>query len=99
MFHFCCSAYWGEDARVASQPGRPGVDPGTARCGPPIEGLTVVGRRCRLRDGIRQTCGSPAPGNYLAAVPKPRRVQLLVGWPVGQGSLQLPVVVSALPWA
>jgi hypothetical protein len=43
--------------------------------------------------------GAAAPGNYLAAAPKPGRVRLLVGWPVGQSSPQLPVVVSALPWA
>ena len=97
MFHFC-PAYWGEDARVASQPRRPGIDPGAACCGPPIEGVTVVGRRCRLRDGIRQRCGASVTGNYLVAVPKSRQVQLLVGCPVGQGSLQL-LVVSTLPWA
>jgi len=97
MFHFRCPACWGEDARVASQPG---VDPGTARCGPSIEGVTVVGRRGRHpRDGIGQTCGSPAPGNHLVAAPNSRQVQLLLGWPVRQGWLQLPVVVSALPWA
>ena len=43
--------------------------------------------------------GSPAPGNCLAAAPKPRRVRLLLGWPMSQSSLQLPVLVSALPWA
>jgi hypothetical protein len=37
--------------------------------------------------------GPAAPGNYLAAAPKPRRVRLLLGWPVGQSWLQLPVVV------
>jgi len=85
---------------VASQPGWPGVDLGTARSGPPIEGVTVVGRRGRHpTDGIGQTCGSPAPGNCLVAAPKSRQVQLLVGWLVGRGWLPLPVVVSALPWA
>src|SRR5262249_15330 len=95
----CCPAYWGEHARFASQPGRPGVDPGTARCGPPIEAVPRDGGRCWIRGGIGKSGGPPAPGNCLVAVPKSRQVQLLVGRPVGHSSLQLPEVVSTLPWA
>ena len=71
------------DACVASQPGRPDVDPAAARCGPAIEGVIAVGRRGRLRAGIRRPRGSPAPGNYLVAAPTSRQVRLLPGWPRG----------------
>jgi hypothetical protein len=58
--------------------------------------VTVVGRRGgHLGDGIGQTCRSAASGSGLVAAPKSRQVQL----PVGRSWLQLPVVVSALPWA
>jgi uncharacterized membrane protein len=44
--------------------------------------------------------GSAARGSYLVAAPKAGRVRLLLlGWPVGQGWLRLPVVVSKLSWA
>jgi hypothetical protein len=98
MFHFIAS-HIGErtpvsPARPAGQaPVRHGALRSADRRG------DRVGRRCRLRDGIRQTCGSPAPGNCPVAAPKSRQVQLLAGWPVGPSWLQLPVVVSALPWA
>jgi RNA polymerase primary sigma factor len=40
----------GEDARVASQPGQPGVDPGTARCGLAIGGVIAVAGAAGLTD-------------------------------------------------
>ncbi len=43
--------------------------------------------------------GPAVPGNYLVAPPKPGRVRLLPGWPVGQSWLQPPVVVLTLSWA
>ena len=80
----------GEPARLARRRSRHG-----ALC-PPIEGVTVVGRRGRHpTDGIGQTCGSPAPGNCLVAAPKSRQVQLLVGWLVGRGWLPLPGGIGA----
>jgi hypothetical protein len=58
------------------------------------------------RPGLRYVldAGSHAwthkPGSYLVAAPKSRQVQPLLGWPVGQSSLQPPaVVVSTLSWA
>ena len=96
----CCLAYPGEDARVTSQPGQPGVEPGPARCGPGDRGGDRGGRRGRLRDGIRQSVrGSPVPGHYLAAAPRSRQAQLLPGWPVSHSSLWPPAVVPALPRA
>jgi hypothetical protein len=38
----CYPAHPGEDACVASQPGQPGAEPGTARRGPAIEGVIAV---------------------------------------------------------
>src|SRR5215472_14910967 len=40
-----------------------------------------------------------APRSYLAAAPKSRQVQPLLGWPVGRSSLQPSAVVSTLSWA
>ena len=38
----CRPAHSGEDARVASQPGQPGVEPGTASCAPAIGRVIAV---------------------------------------------------------
>jgi len=95
----CSRAYWGEDACVASQPGQPGVEPGAARCGPAIAGVMRWQTRQAPARHPPDVRGLPAPGSYLAAAPKPRRAQLRLGWPMSQSSLQLPVLVSALPWA
>src|SRR5215472_9800342 len=62
----CCPAYPEEDARVASQPGQPGVDHGTA-----LRSGDRGGRRCRRRDGIRRNCADrpvPATAWSLARV-------------------------------
>src|SRR5216684_5156383 len=90
----CCPAYPGEDACVTSQPGQPGVEPGTARCGPAIEEvMRWQGRQApgRQPPDVR---GSAAPGNPLVAPPKSRRVRLLLGWPGSQSARPPPVVVS-----
>jgi RNA polymerase primary sigma factor len=39
---FCCAAYSGEDACVASQPGQPGAEPTPARCDPATEEVIAV---------------------------------------------------------
>jgi RNA polymerase primary sigma factor len=39
---FCHPAYPGEDARVASQPGQPRVEPAASRCGPAIQDVIAV---------------------------------------------------------
>src|SRR5260370_3297853 len=95
----CCPAYSGQDARVASQPGH--QPPGPARRAAVRRSKGVIAWQPlqapgRQPPGVR---GSAAPGNYLAAAPKPRRVRLPGGWPVGQSSPRPPVVVvvSTLP--
>src|SRR5580658_2817301 len=52
----------GEDARVTSQPGMPGVEPGMVRCGPAIGRVIAVAGAARPGDGIRQTRAGRSPG-------------------------------------
>jgi hypothetical protein len=51
----------------------------------------MVRRRTRWLPGLQ--LGTKVPTQPAAAP------QLLLGWPVGQGWLRLPVVVSKLSWA
>ena len=83
---FCCAAYSGEDACVASQPGQPGVEPGTARFGPAIAGVTVVAdapgsgtashRRADQPDMYRHLpVDDQLPGARIGGYLKPSRVR------------------------
>src|SRR5216683_1236035 len=69
----CCPAYPGEDACVASQPGQPGVEPGTARCGPAIEGVIAVagaaGSGAASARRARVACSRQLPGRSPEVAP------------------------------
>src|SRR5260370_12118797 len=72
---FCCAAYSGEDACVASQPGQPGVEPTPARCGPAIEEVIAVegaaGSGTASAKSARVGCVGPLPGRCADAAPGP----------------------------
>src|SRR6266849_6645740 len=69
----CCPAFPGEDACVASQPGQPGVEPGTARCGPAIEGVIAVagaaGSGTASARRARVACSRQLPGRSPEVAP------------------------------
>jgi hypothetical protein len=69
----CRPAISGEDARVASRPGQPGVEPGTARCTPPAGGVIAVagaaGSGTASAGPARAACSRRLPGRCADVAP------------------------------